>query len=239
MRKDKVYWTYLTQSLLESFRYLDEAEREFRSYNLHYQIANKKAHSGHSLDEVHQHLMERIDPAYHASAYMQWYEYGGEAPVGAYIRNIAKHNFNMGDVVQHPKIDGVDVHKNLIHPDAITYMNRIHTVAKEIHKQKLPETISIYRGVGLVIPVSKENPYIPNAIESWTTDINTARKFAHMSHVPDAIPHVFRATVHRDDILLSHHMGDRMPFIPPESELEGKEEIIPLGHKIKNIERIE
>lgn len=239
MRKDKVYWTYLTQTLIESFQYLSEAERQFRSYNLHYQIANKKAHSGDTVEDVHQHLVDKIDPAYYASAYMQWYEYGGEAPVGAYIRNIAKHNYNMGDTVHHPMIDGDPLHKNMIHPLAIDHMNKLHRIAKDVHGEKLPETITIYRGVGLPSPISEKQPYIPHSIESWSTDINTARKFANMSHIQNTIPHVLKATVHRDDILLSHHMKDRIPFIPADSELEGKEEIIPLGHRIKNIERIE
>ena len=239
MRKDKVYWTYLTQSLLESFQYLDEANRKFMSYNLHYQIANNMAHSGENAESIHSHLSNMIDPSHHVSAYSHWYESGGEAPVISYLRNIAKHHFDMGNTVKHPEIDEVPMHKSMIHPAAIDVMQRIHDIAKEVHREKLPETITIYRGVGLPEKVTDYNPYVPHALESWTTDINTARDFSGMSHIKDAIPHVLKANVHRDDILLSHHMRDRLPFIPAEHELEGKEEIVPLGHKIKNIERIE
>lgn len=44
MKKDRIYWSYITKVLLEQFQYLQEAERVFRSYNLHYQIANDMAH---------------------------------------------------------------------------------------------------------------------------------------------------------------------------------------------------
>ena len=84
-----------------------------------------------------------------------------------------------------------------------------------------------------------DSQYKPHALESWTTDINTARKFSHMSHIKDAEPHVYSATINRDDIFLSHKLRNIFGFIPPEEQLIGKEEYIPLGHKIKNIERIE
>lgn len=235
MRKDKIYWLYTTKVLLEEYQSLTEAERNFKSYNLHYHIANSMAHSGESVESIHAHLSNEIDPAYHASAYRQWYEYGGESPVGAYLRNIAKHNFHMHGLVQHPKINDIDVHHSLIHPEAINIINRIHKIANEVHSTKLPESVTIYRGIGIS---DNNKQYIPHALESWTTDIHTAQKFSKMSHLSDVVPHVLRATVHRDHILLSHLMKPSLPFIPSDSELVGKEEIIPLGHKLKNIERI-
>lgn len=81
--------------------------------------------------------------------------------------------------------------------------------------------------------------YQPHPIESWTTDIDTARKFSTMSHIDNAVPHVYRATIHRDHILMSHAARGSLDFIPSEFELVGKQEIVPLGHKLKNIERIE
>jgi hypothetical protein len=83
-----------------------------------------------------------------------------------------------------------------------------------------------------------DSPYKPHALESWTTDIDTARKFSNMSHIKDSEPHVYSALVDRDDVLLSHKLRHVLGFIPPEEKLVGKEEFIPLGHKIKNIERI-
>lgn len=69
--------------------------------------------------------------------------------------------------------------------------------------------------------------------------MDSARKFSEKSHLPDAVPHVFKATIHRDDILLSHHSRKEIPFIPEEDALHGKKEYIALGNKLKNIERIE
>lgn len=82
--------------------------------------------------------------------------------------------------------------------------------------------------------------YTPHVAESWTTHIDTARKFANIGMgTGSTIPHVFKSEVNRDDILWSHLTRSKNLFIPPESELEGKEEFVPIGHKLKNIERIE
>jgi hypothetical protein len=143
----------------------------------------------------------------------------------------------MNGLVQHPKINNVDVHQSLIHPAALNIMDRIHRIANEVHSTTLPENVTIYRGIGMPTDIENQR-YHPHSLESWTTDINTAHKFSTMSHLTDVVPHIIQATIHRDHILLSHLMKPRLPFIPSDSDVVGKEEIIPLGHKLKNIERI-
>lgn len=237
MRRDKIYWVYQRQALLEQVQYLTEADRKFYLHNLDYQIANNMAHSGESPDAIHSHLSANQSDKYYQDAYEHWYSHGAESPVSSYLRHVAKIHYGMGDSVRHSEIDGVPVHDSLVTPISRDYMHAVHDVAKEAHAH-LPEHITIYRGIG-VHPNDVRKPYKPHSLESWTGDIDTARKFSKMSHIENAVPHVYKATIHRDDLLLSHVAGSKIAFIPPEHALVGKQEYIPLGHKLKNIERIE
>ena len=124
MKKDSIYWAYIRTQLLESFSMLEEAQRKFSSYNLEYQIANNMAHSGSSKDEIHDHLSQFAGDTYNHDAYMHWYAYGGETPVGSYLRNIAKVNFSMGDSVHHPMIDGVHMHPNMVNTNSRVLISR-------------------------------------------------------------------------------------------------------------------
>jgi hypothetical protein len=131
LKKDVIYWAYIRQQLLESFSALSEADRKFNSYNLEFQIANNMAHSGASKDEIHDHLSQFVGDSYNTDAYMHWYSYGGETPVGSFLRNIAKTHFNMGDSVHHPMIDGVPMHNSLVTTNGRMLMTRIHSIAKK------------------------------------------------------------------------------------------------------------
>lgn len=237
MRRDKIYWLYQRQALLEQFQHLDEAARKFHSYNLDYQIANNMSHSGESVDTIHEYLSNNISPSHYADAYMHWYHHGGEVPVGSYLRAVAKSTFNMRNAVKHPEIDGMPVHDSLVHPSSRSMMLRLHDRTKSVHENVLPENITVYRGVGLLKHTSGSE-YKPHALESWTTDLDTARKFSDMSHLPNTIPHIFKANVHRDHVLMSHLSSHLVGFIPKESDLVGKAEHVVLGHQLKNIERV-
>lgn len=237
MKKDLVYWIYLRQKLFESVQLLTEEQRKLAEHNLNLIAANKMAHGGHSSNDVH-NFLESGDCGYALNALSHWYRYGGDLPVHNFIRKAAIHAFNIdASKINSPNFEGSSIHDNIIHQDVIDILHRFHSRVKS-GLESLPDTLTLYRGVGLL----KETPlneYKPHALESWTTHLDSAKLFSTKSHLPNAIPHVFRATINKRDIFASYHVAHLVPgVIPPEQSLEGKEEVIPFGDKLKNIERI-
>lgn len=237
MKRDIIYWKYLSQSLLESVEYLTEEDRKLAKHNVDLIVANRMAHAGHSTEEVHNYLLN-AHPTYVTDALHHWYLSGGDVPVINFVRAVAIKAFNIDTTnLLKPHFEGIDIHPNIIHSTTINTFNNYHNAAKSAHID-LPDKIEIYRGIGID---NKNFKYIPHALESWSTDINTARRFANMSHKQDTIPAVFKATIHKNDLFSSYH-GTKTriaSIIPPEDTLIGKEEHIPFGNKLHNIERIE
>ena len=167
-----------------------------------------------------------------------WYRYGGDLPIHNFIRKAAIHTFNIDkSKVKTPKFEGDAIHDNIIHQHAIDILQAFHARVKPAF-QNLPHEITVYRGVGL----QKDTPpdeYKPHSLESWTTHLDSAKIFSTKSHLSDSIPHVFKATINPSDIFVSYHAKHLVPgVIPSEDALEAKQEIIPFGDKLKNIERI-
>jgi hypothetical protein len=237
VRKDKVYWLYQRQQLLERCEYLTEAERKLAEHNVNLITANRMANAGHSTTEIHEFLSQH--PAYMTNSLEKWYMSGGDVPVVNYVRAAAIKAFGMNpQKIRSPLFEGESIHHNTVTPAMTSMMHAFQHHIKSVH-EKLPDEITIYRGVGLHQHTTG-NEYVPHALESWTTDIETARQFAHMSHLSNSIPHVFRATINKNHIFSSHLARPLVPhIIPEEKNLKGREEFIPFGDKLKNIERIE
>lgn len=237
MKKDLIYWIYVRQQLFESVQHLTEAQRQLAEHNLNLIAANKMAHDGHSSIAVHRYL-QSANIGYIPDALNHWYRYGGDLPVHNFIRKAAIRAFDMDTSnLSAPHFGGKSIHDNVIHQDTLDILRRFHNRVKPAF-ESLPEVLTIYRGVGLPNSISSEE-YRPHALESWSTELATAKLFSTKSHLPNAISHVFKATIHKNDIFASHHASHLVPgVIPPEQELEGKQEVIPFGDKLKNIERI-
>lgn len=237
MKKDLVYWIYLRQQLFESVQNLTEAQRELAEHNLNLIVANKMAHDGNSSDVVHRYL-QSADGSYISNALNHWYRYGGDLPIHNFIRKAAIRAFDMNmSNLSEPHFEGKLIHDNVIHQDTLDTLHRFHNRVKSAFKS-LPDTLTVYRGIGLPISISAEE-YKPHALESWTTHLESAKLFSTKSHLPNSISHVFKATINKNDIFASYHAAHLVPgVIPSEEALEGKQEVIPFGDKLKNIERI-
>lgn len=235
MKKDKIYWSYIAQLIKREYNILCE-NRSLHPYNKAFIAANEMANQGHSSDDVHEFL-SNINPSYHSSAVEQWYVNGGNVPVENYIRKLVIHAFNIDkSKVQEPLFEGNKIHDNIIHKDAIRTINTLHNLSKKAHDE-LPDTIRIYRGIGLSHNI-EGHEYVPHSVESWTTHLDTAKLFSTKSHISDSIPHVFSADINKNDILTSYNARKYVPIIPREEDLIGKEEYIPFGDRLKNITRI-
>lgn len=237
MKRDTVYWIYRLRQLSETVQHLTESERKLADHNNQLLTANEMANNGHTSEEIHA-VLQQSNKYYAPSALMHWYTHGGDLPIHNFIRKAAIHAFNMdASKLQQPHFLTNQIHDNVINKHIIKTLHDYHDVVKPVF-ESLPKTLTIYRGVGLQSNISGAE-YKPHSLESWTTHLHTAKLFSNKSHLPNAIPHVFKATINKEDIFSSHHAAHLVPgVIPPEDMLEGKEEIIPFGDKIKNIERI-
>lgn len=223
MKKDKFYYAYL--------KMLMEAESWWSSTNLSVDGINKLAHHGMDNNEIHQHLMDEIGSRYHSTAFLDWYQFGGNPPIVQYLRKVASHYANHPKNIQHPSIEGTPVHDNMVHQNALYFMKEIHT-----HTQSnLPhfKEVKVYRGIHTPNP---ESIYVPHALESWSTDKESAEKFSQLGIKDGHHPVLYSATVPRSGILMSHLAPTG--FTPKEDSLYGKEEHTVFGHTLKNIERI-
>lgn len=239
MRKDSVYWIYRLRLLTEGIELLSEEERRLLHHNSALVLANEMAHSGSSKSDVHKFLQENVHEHYPQLFLTHWFTSGGDVPVINYVRHNVLKKFNVSGNIRLPHFESKEIHDHLINDDLSNYFkNIVHPSSKLIHASTLPEQMTLYRGVGLPIHTTG---YKPHAIESWTTDVNTARHFANAGKEHDAslIPHIFKANVHRDNILWSYLTRDKNKFIPHEDNVVGKQEFVPFGHKLQNIERIE
>jgi hypothetical protein len=187
--------------LIESFECLTEEQRKLAEHNANFLTANEMAKAGHSSNEIHNFLS--ATPEYTTHALYMWYLSGGDVPVINYVRSAAIKAFDLDkSKIKEPKFEGDSIHDNVV---TTSMVNTMISYKKFISSSlnSLPNQITLYRGVGM----SKEtsgNEYKPHALESWTTDIETARKFSQMSHIPDSIPHLFKATVNKEHIFSSH-----------------------------------
>ena len=238
MRRDIIYWRYLAKTLVESVEYLTEADRKLAIHNTNLLVANKMANAGHSAHEIHSFL-ETEHPAHQSHMLNAWYRSGGDVPVLNFIRAAAIKTFGLdASKVHTPTFESTPIHPNVIHQSMVDFMHRVHKINRE-NNSSLPETLTVYRGVGLLNQTHGDK-YVPHAVESWTTDLSSAKKFSRMSHLDGTIPHVFKANINRDHILLSHTAHSKLGgIVPPEHELVGKEEHLVFGDKLRNIERIE
>ncbi len=237
MKFDLIYWKYVRQTILESVEFLTEEERHLAKHNVDLIVANRMAHAGHSSDEIHDYLQSE-HPAYATNALHNWYLSGGDTPIVNFVRSVATKTFNIDTTnLLSPHFEGNTIHKNLIHPSTINTFKNYHNIAKTAHID-LPDTFEIYRGIGIS---NEQFKYKPHVLESWTTDIDTARKFSRMSHISNSIPAIFKCTIHKDDLFSSYHGTKTVlsSIIPSEDKLIGKEEYIPFGDKLHNIQRIE
>lgn len=238
MKKDKIYWIYRRRQLIEAFELLLE-DRQLAKHNADLIIANQMLIDGHHQKDAIDQL-ELHHPQHTTAMLHHWYLSGGDVPVLNYIRAAAIKAFNIDTTkVKEPKFEGkTSIHPELLHIGMIQMMrnfNRASANQTKLH----PEPMTIYRGVGIDTNMHA-NQYVPHALESWTTDIDTARRFSKSSHNPNSIPHVFKATINHDGIFTSHLSNRALEFIiPKEHHLIGKEEVIPFGDKLQNIERIE
>lgn len=241
MKRDVIYWEYKLKILTEGLDHLTEEQRRLNYYNQAYVVANQMAHSGESKERVHSFLQSKIGPNYHLLALHDWFTNGGDVPVIHYIRHNVKHAFSINDSTIHkPHFEGSSIHEMFAHPALMNFLRNTYQNSKEIHSQIMPNTVEVYRGLGLKRQ-THSNEYKPHIIESWTTDIDSAKHFANagMGYGDKLIPHIFKANVDRDDFLWSYKTRNKNLFIHPEESLIGKEEHVPFGHKLKNIERIE
>lgn len=238
MKRDLIYWRYIAKAIVESVEYLTEEERKLAIHNANLLVANKMAKSGHSAHEIGSFL-ETEHPAYQSHMLNAWYRSGGDVPVLNFIRASAIKAFGIDSTKVHaPKFESSDIHPNVIHPSMVDFLHRVHKLNIS-NNSSLPEHLIVYRGVGLA-KQTQPHEYVPHAVESWTTDLDSAKKFSRMSHMPGAIPHVFKANIIRDHILLSHTAHSKLGgIVPPEHELVGKEEHLVFGDKLHNIERVE
>lgn len=233
MKLDQTYYAYQRLLLFEHFLILTE-NRQLAYHNTELIIANNMAHDGHSKEDVHSQL-ESIAPHFSTYLLSQWYRTGADVPVINYIRHSAARTFGIKhDNLLMPKFEGVDIHSHLHHQEMEktlrTVYNRNQTVMPA-HK------LTIYRGIGAAENIDS---YSPHALESWTTHLDSAREFSKMSHLGNSIPHIFKATIDPKHVFLSHLARHILPgIIPHDNQLVGKEEVIPFGHKLTNIERIE
>lgn len=234
MKKDKIHYAYL-RMIIEERQSLLESEHWWNNNDHMFHHANLMAHDGSSVHEIHQHLKDVHGESYYATSMMDWFSRGGGNPTNQYIRKLVHVAYNKPVGVHVPHIEENVVHDNLIHPDAVQWFHNIlykHTQLKLLH---LPEHIKVYRGVGFE---HDTETYKPHALESWTTHLPTAVAFSSdkQSRVSGGIPHVFEATAHKSCILMCHVA--KLPSMPTEDSLEGKEEYTMIGHKLQNIVRI-
>lgn len=123
-----------------------------------------------------------------------------------------------------PKLEEVDERKERVR----SHMERIYEKNQEFFKAKFKKkyeekTIKLYRGVGLGVV----DTYIPGALESWTTQISTAKKFA------DMMSRDYRDyTIMTAEVPIQHIFGSFESFgdyWPGEEDLKGKKEYIVMG----------
>ena len=237
MRKDKIYWAYRRQSLVESYSILLE-DRQLAKHNADLIIANDMLHAGHSASDAIAHL--ELHHPNHTTAFLHhWYKSGGNVPTLNYIRAASIKAFDIDESKVHqPTFEGKLIHPSLLHDDLIKTIRNFNRISST-QLINSPDKITIYRGIGLPSNIAGKD-YVPHALESWTSDLDSAKQFAHKSHIENSIPHVFQSTVNRNDIFTSHLASKVLAHvIPQERELVGKQEFIPFGDRLNNIERIE
>lgn len=160
--------------LTEGLEHLSEAQRKLAYHNAALVTANEMAHSGSSKSEIHSWLTDNYQPMYNKAVMRHWYTAGGDVPVVNYVRH---HVSKLFGHVKSPHFEGRQIHDNMTNDELLKFVADTHNNSKEIHSGIISPTITLYRGIG---NPSDIETYTPHAAESWTTHIDTARKFANL-----------------------------------------------------------
>jgi len=139
--------------------------------------------------------------------------------------NAALDDFWNGETSKNDIREGaVDLSKKKIR----TNLESIYEKSQDFFKAKFKKsyenkTITLYRGVGS----ETVDVYVPGALESWTTQISTAKKFASMMSRSDKSYTILYA-----EVPIQHIFGSWESFEetwPAEEDLVGKKEYIVMG----------
>jgi SPP1 gp7 family putative phage head morphogenesis protein len=99
---------------------------------------------------------------------LQWnWVHGSNRKVSVWMKEAAKREFNLGGIIHNPK--GFAVPKGVLGGSRKTLRAIYENTQKELRKVGLKK-VTVYRGV-------RGNTITPGVLESWTTDIDIARKF--------------------------------------------------------------
>lgn len=139
--------------------------------------------------------------------------------------------YNAGSLKDSIELDIVRERKDTILSNFEKLYERSQTYYKDKYKKQYDtKTIKLYRGVGL----EEIDTYIPGALESWTTNVSTAKLFAEMMAPPPKSYYSKKNTgsIMMAEVPIQDIFGSWDSFSETwmgEEDLKGKKEYIVMG----------